>query len=38
MEKTKYMTEHADSENVLTDQEKFEEVTDFKYLRQTHLC
>ena len=36
--KTKYMTNHADSENILTDQQKIEKVTEFKYLRQTtHL-
>ena len=37
-ENTKYMTNHADSEDILTDQEKNEKVTEFKYLRQTtHL-
>ena len=35
---TKYTTNHADSEDILTDQEKIEKVTEFKYLRQTtHL-
>ena len=33
--KTKYMTNHAGSEDMLTDQEKNEEVTEFKYLGQT---
>ena len=32
------MTNHADSEDILTDQEKIEKVTEFKYLGQTtHL-
>ena len=36
--KTKYMTNHADSEDILLDQEKNEKVTEFKYLGQTtHL-
>ena len=36
--KTKYMTNHADSEDILIDQQKIEKVTEFKYLRQTtHL-
>ena len=36
--KTKYMTKHADSEDILTDQQKIEKVTEFKYLGQnTHL-
>ena len=36
--KTKYMTNYADSEDILTDQQKIEKVTVFKYLRQTtHL-
>ena len=36
--KTKYMTNHADSEDILTDQQKIEKVTDFKYLGETtHL-
>ena len=36
--KTKYMTNHADSEYILTDQQKIEKVTEFKYLGQTtHL-
>ena len=36
--KTKYMTNHADSEDTLIDQQKMEKVTEFKYLRQiTHL-
>ena len=36
--KTKYMTNHADSEDILIDQQKFEKVTEFEYLRQnTHL-
>ena len=36
--KTKYMTNHADSEDILIDQQKFEKVTEFKYLGQiTHL-
>ena len=36
--KTKYMTNHADSEDILKDQQKIEKVTEFKYLRQkTHL-
>ena len=39
-EKTKYLTNHVDSEDtcILTDQEKMEKVTEFKYLGQTtHL-
>ena len=33
--KTKYVTNHADSEDVLTDhQKKIEKVTEFKYLGQ----
>ena len=36
--KTKYMTNHAHSEDILIDQQKTEKVTDFKYLGQnTHL-
>ena len=36
--KTKYMTNHADSEDILTEQQKTEKVTEFKYLGQTtHL-
>ena len=36
--KTKHMTNHADSEDILTDQQKIEKVTEFKYLGQTtHL-
>ena len=36
--KTKYMTNHAHSEDILIDQQKIEKVTEFKYLRQTtHL-
>ena len=36
--KTKYMTNHANSEDILTDQEIIEKVAEFKYLRQTtHL-
>ena len=36
--KTKFATNHADSEDMLTDQEKIEKVTEFKYLGQTtHL-
>ena len=36
--KTKYMTNHADSEDILADQQKIEEVAEFKYLGQTtHL-
>ena len=36
--KTKYMTNHADSEDILIDQQKTEKVTEFKYLGQTtHL-
>ena len=36
--KTKFATNHADSEDKLTDQEKIEKVTEFKYLGQTtHL-
>ena len=35
--KTKYMTNHADSEEILIDQQKIEKVTEFKYLGQnTH--
>ena len=35
---TKYMTNHADSEDILTDQQNMEKVTEFKYLGQsTHL-
>ena len=30
--KTKYMTNHADSEDILIDQQKIEKVTEFKYL------
>ena len=34
--KTKYMTNHADSEDlILIDQQKIEKVTEFKYLGQT---
>ena len=34
----KYMTNHADSEDILIDQQKIEKVTEFKYLGQTtHL-
>ena len=33
--KTKYMTNHTDSEDILTDQQKLEKVTEFKYLGQT---
>ena len=37
-EKTKYMTNHADSEDILIDQQKNLKVTEFKYLGQTtHL-
>ena len=37
-EKTKYMTIHAASEDIRTDQEEVEKVTDFKYLGlATHL-
>ena len=32
--KTKYMTNHAESENILMDQQKTEKVTEFKYLEQ----
>ena len=36
--KLKYMTNHADSEDILIDREKLEKVTEFKYLGQTtHL-
>ena len=36
--KTKYMTNQADSEDILIDQQKIEKLTEFKYLRQnTHL-
>ena len=36
--KTKYMANHADSEDIPTDQENIEKVTEFKYLGQTtHL-
>ena len=36
--KTEYITNHADSEDILTDQQKNEKVTEFKYLEQTtHL-
>ena len=36
--KTKNMTNHADSEEMLIDQKNIEKVTEFKYLRQTtHL-
>ena len=36
--KTKYMTNHTDSEDILIDQQKIEKVTEFKYLGQTtHL-
>ena len=36
--KTKYMTNHADSEDILIDQQKLKKVTEFKYLGQnTHL-
>ena len=36
--KTKYMTNHAHSEDILIDQQTTEKVTDFKYLGQnTHL-
>ena len=36
--KTKYMANHADSEDILIDQQKIEKVTEFKYLGQTtHL-
>ena len=36
--KTKYMTNHADSEDILIGQQKIEKVTEFKYLGQTtHL-
>ena len=33
--KIMYMTNHANSEDVLIDQQKIEKVTEFKYLRQT---
>ena len=33
--KTKYMTNHADSEDILIDQQNIEKVTEFKYLGQT---
>ena len=36
--KSKYMTNHADSEDIPTDQQKIEKVTEFKYIGQTtHL-
>ena len=36
--KTKCVTNHADSEKILIDQQKIEKVTEFKYLGQnTHL-
>ena len=36
--KTKYKTNHADSQDILVDQQKIEKVTEFKYLGQTtHL-
>ena len=36
--KTKYMTNHADSEDILNDHEKIEKFTEFKHPRQTtHL-
>ena len=36
--KTEYMTNHADSEDILIDQHKIGKVTEFKYLGQTtHL-
>ena len=36
--KTKYMTNHADNEDLLIDQQKIEKLTEFKYLGQTtHL-
>ena len=36
--KTKYITNHANSEGILIDQQKIEKVTEFKYLGQTtHL-
>ena len=36
--KTKYMTNYADSEDILIDQQKIEKVTEFKYVGQTtHL-
>ena len=36
--KTKYMTNYADSEDILIDQQKNEKLTEFKYLGQTtHL-
>ena len=36
--KTKYMTNYADSEDILIGQQKIEKVTEFKYLGQTtHL-
>ena len=36
--KTKYMTNHAGSEDILIDQQKIENVTEFKYIGQTtHL-
>ena len=34
--KTKYMTNHADSEDILIDQQKIEKVTEFKYLDKPH--
>ena len=33
--KTEYMTNHADSEDILNDQENIEKVTEFKYHGQT---
>ena len=33
--KTKYTTNHADSDDILTDQKKIEKVTEFKYIGQT---
>ena len=35
--KTKYMTNYADSDLILIDQEEIEKVTNFKYLRQITL-
>ena len=34
--KTKYMTNHADSEDILIGQQKIEKVTEFKYLGKPH--
>ena len=34
--KTKYMTNYADSEDILIGQQKIEKVTEFKYLGQPH--